>query len=89
MVTARNTHGVAMLDGKLYAVGGYDDVGWLSSVDRYDPATNAWEAVAPMGRGCRLPRPQLGRAVRPAALDAWEAVVPMATARAAFPLAFV
>ena len=51
---------VAVLDGKLYAVGGYDGVGYyddavgyydagrLSSVERYDPATNAWEAVAPM-----------------------------------------
>jgi kelch-like protein 17 (actinfilin)/kelch-like protein 20 len=30
-------------------VGGYnDDNGVLSSVERYDPATNAWEAVAPM-----------------------------------------
>ena len=41
---------MAVLDGKLYAVGGQDafyDV--LSSVERYDPATNAWEAVAPMG----------------------------------------
>uniref|UniRef100_A0A7S3T1N2 Uncharacterized protein n=1 Tax=Emiliania huxleyi TaxID=2903 RepID=A0A7S3T1N2_EMIHU len=39
----------AALDGKLYAVGGqnYDD-GWLSSVERYDPATNAGQAVAPM-----------------------------------------
>ena len=41
---------MAVLDGKLYAVGGHDnDDGYLSSVERYDPATNAWEAVAPMG----------------------------------------
>ena len=39
---------MAVLDGKLYAVGGgNDDDGTLSSVERYDPATNAWEAVAP------------------------------------------
>eukprot|EP00312_Isochrysidales_sp_CCMP1244_P040906 CAMPEP_0202765160 /NCGR_PEP_ID=MMETSP1388-20130828/27584_1 /ASSEMBLY_ACC=CAM_ASM_000864 /TAXON_ID=37098 /ORGANISM="Isochrysis sp, Strain CCMP1244" /LENGTH=58 /DNA_ID=CAMNT_0049433703 /DNA_START=1 /DNA_END=175 /DNA_ORIENTATION=+ len=36
---------MAVLDGKLYAVGGYDDD---SSVERYDLATNAWEAVAPL-----------------------------------------
>ena len=49
MATERMNHGVAVLDGKLYAVGGYnDDDGFLSSVERYDPATNAWEAVTPM-----------------------------------------
>ena len=47
MATARNSHAVAVLDGKLYAVGG-QNYGLLSSVERYDPATNAWEAVAPM-----------------------------------------
>ena len=40
---------MAVLDGKLYAVGGFnDDDQFLSSVERYDPVTNAWEAVAPM-----------------------------------------
>jgi len=44
---ARFDSNVAVLEGKLYAVGGntYD----LSSVERYDPATNAWGAVAPLG----------------------------------------
>ena len=49
MATARINHATAVLDGKLYAVGGYnDDDGLLSSVERYDPATNAWEEVAPV-----------------------------------------
>ena len=40
---------MAVLDGKLYAVSGSnDDDGPLSSVERYDPTANAWEAVAPM-----------------------------------------
>jgi len=46
MTTARHDLGVAVLDGKLYAVGG--SVGGnvqLRSVERYDPATNAWETV--------------------------------------------
>ena len=47
MATARFAHAVAVLDGKLYAVGGHGG-GWLNSMERYDPATNAWEAVAPM-----------------------------------------
>ena len=46
MGTARGEHGVAVLDGKLYAVGGCNNA--LSSVERYDPAENAWEAVAPL-----------------------------------------
>ena len=47
MAAARQAVGVAALNGKLYAVGGFND-GSLNSVERYDPATNAWEAVAPM-----------------------------------------
>ena len=39
---------MAVLDGKVYAVGGNDDDGYLSSVERYDPALDVWEAVAPM-----------------------------------------
>ena len=39
---------MAVRDGKLYAVGGHhNDDGRLSSVERYDPVTNAWEAAAP------------------------------------------
>ena len=38
------TH-MAVLDGKLYAVGGFNG-DHLSSVERYDSAENAWEAVA-------------------------------------------
>ena len=53
MARARAGHGVAVLNGKLYAVGGYDggDLSsgtTLSSVERYDPAANAWEEIAPM-----------------------------------------
>ena len=50
MDSARQEHAVAVLDGKLYAVGGYSggDGSYLSSVERYDPTTNAWEAVAPL-----------------------------------------
>ena len=49
MATARDDLAVAVLDGKLYAVGGLnDDGGQLISAERYDPALDAWEAVAPM-----------------------------------------
>ena len=52
MATPRENHAMAVLNGKVYAVGGYrNGVGRLSSVERYDPATNAWEAVPPMAKG--------------------------------------
>ena len=35
-------------DGRLYAIGGYNDSGYLSVVEAYDPSTNAWSAVAPL-----------------------------------------
>ena len=48
MCMARDAPAAAVVDGKLYAMGGYDHQHPLSSVERYDPAKNAWEAVAPM-----------------------------------------
>ena len=50
MPTARKYVGRAVLDGKLYAVGGMSEADDATSnlVERYDFATNAWEAVAPM-----------------------------------------
>ena len=48
MAEARSRLAVALLDGKLYAAGGRGHDGRISSVERYDPVTNAWEAVAPM-----------------------------------------
>ena len=56
MAMARHAPAVAVLDGKLYAVGGCDNgFNALSSVERYDPALNAWEAVAPMAAARRAP----------------------------------
>ena len=50
MPTARRSFGVAVLDGKLYVVGG--EMPWdarlLKVVERFDPATNTWEELAPM-----------------------------------------
>ena len=48
MTTARAYHGVAVLEGMLYAVGGHDGTHPLTSVERYDPAINVWSVVAPM-----------------------------------------
>ena len=34
--------------GKLYAVGGEGDFGTIHSVERFDPVTGTWDAVAPL-----------------------------------------
>ena len=97
MAAARGNFGVAVLDGKLYAVGGYGgDI--LSSVERYDPALDAWEEVAPMAsaREAHTMAVLDGKLYAVGgfgdwnlssverydpATNAWEAVAPMAEAR--------
>uniref|UniRef100_A0A672PA25 Kelch-like protein 17 n=1 Tax=Sinocyclocheilus grahami TaxID=75366 RepID=A0A672PA25_SINGR len=37
-----------LLDGSLYAVGGYDSSSHLATVEKYDPQSNAWTAIANM-----------------------------------------
>ena len=47
--TARQHHGAAQSNGSIYVAGGYPVAGNpLSSVERYDPSSNAWVFVAPM-----------------------------------------
>ena len=38
----------AVLQNRLYAVGGFDGSTGLQTAERYDPATNTWEAIALM-----------------------------------------
>ena len=38
--------GLAMLDGYVYAVGGWEGSSRLDSVEKYDPETNVWTPVA-------------------------------------------
>jgi N-acetylneuraminic acid mutarotase len=47
MPTARQGLAAAAVNGKLYAIGGYNR-GPLATVEEYDPAANAWTAKAPM-----------------------------------------
>lgn len=39
---------MAVLDGKLYACGGYDGATFLRSVEMFDPRANKWMLIAPM-----------------------------------------
>ena len=57
MGTGRHSHAAVALDGHLYVLGGEhednnlfgEEPETLASVERYDPVTDTWEAVAPMG----------------------------------------
>lgn len=54
MQNQRCSAGVAVLKGRLYAVGGRDGASCLRTVECYDPYTNKWTLAAPLARrkGC-------------------------------------
>jgi N-acetylneuraminic acid mutarotase len=60
MPTARYALGVAVVDGKIYAIGGYDSsLRLLGNNEMYDPTNDTWTTLAPMP----TPRAQFGIAV--------------------------
>ncbi|KAK5889691.1 hypothetical protein CesoFtcFv8_015672 [Champsocephalus esox] len=48
MKTSRSRVGVAVVNGLLYAIGGYDGQSRLSTVEVYNPETDSWTRVASM-----------------------------------------
>jgi len=48
MPTARGGLGVAVVNGKIYAIGGVDDDGQLAVNEEYDPAADTWKDKAAM-----------------------------------------
>jgi hypothetical protein len=48
MPTARSKLGVAVVNDKIYAIGGYADNNALGVNEMYDPATNTWTTKTPM-----------------------------------------
>lgn len=48
MIHRRAGAGVAVLNGNLYAVGGFDDNAPLATCERYDAEQDRWTPVAPM-----------------------------------------
>jgi len=48
MSVCRSDVGVGVLDGVLYAVGGYDGLNHLSSVETYRPSTGVWTSITDM-----------------------------------------
>ena len=57
--TIRRDLGVAVVDGKIYAIGGRNDNGRLSTNEEYDPVTDTWTTKTPMP----TPRSDFGIAV--------------------------
>jgi N-acetylneuraminic acid mutarotase len=48
MPTARWAAASAVVDGKIYVIGGYDDKVSLNAVEEYDPAADTWTRRADM-----------------------------------------
>lgn len=48
MRTLRSRVGVSVLDGQLYAIGGYNGTERLDTVEVYDPRDKKWKVVAPL-----------------------------------------
>jgi N-acetylneuraminic acid mutarotase len=48
MLTARTGIGVAVVNGKIYAIGGANQEGFRATTEEYDPATNTWTFKTPM-----------------------------------------
>ncbi|XP_078061905.1 kelch-like protein 6 [Mustelus asterias] len=46
--TGRWRHKMAVLSGKVYALGGFDGITRLNSVEAYDPFHNCWSEVVPL-----------------------------------------
>lgn len=56
MRTARSRVGVAVVNGLLYAIGGYDGQSRLSTVEVYNPESDSWTRVSSMNSQRRLIR---------------------------------
>eukprot|EP01047_Picozoa_sp_COSAG01_P127721 COSAG01_NODE_57004_length_315_cov_0.685185_1_plen_105_part_11 len=49
MGTVRNQLAATVLNGKIYALGGFDGSSFVNTAEAYDPRTNTWTAIASMG----------------------------------------
>jgi hypothetical protein len=59
MATVRTLYGTAVLDARIYVLGGQDStIETLSSVEVFDPATNSWSP----GPSLRAPRAETAAA---------------------------
>lgn len=49
MSVCRSGHGVGVINGCLYALGGHDGVSYRNKVEFFDPQVGEWKAVGQMG----------------------------------------
>lgn len=49
MSVCRSGHGVGVVNGCLYALGGHDGVSYRNKVEYFDPQVGEWTTVGPMG----------------------------------------
>ncbi|XP_050336113.1 kelch-like protein 5 isoform X2 [Bactrocera neohumeralis] len=55
LIVGRNNAGAATSNGKIYAMGGYNNNGGLKSVECYNPDSNTWTSCADMTKCHSLP----------------------------------
>ena len=48
MNTARNNFGAAVLNNEIYVVGGADGNTEIKKAEKYNPAKDSWEEIAPI-----------------------------------------
>lgn len=48
MHMCRSNHGVAVLNGKIYALGGYNGESYMKNVEVYCRKSNQWKMATPM-----------------------------------------
>ena len=56
MLQKRGSHTCTSCGGALYAIGGWDSVNFLSSMEMYDPRADAWLVRAPPSLLCPIPQ---------------------------------
>ena len=62
MLTARSSFGLFVLDGCMYAAGGWSNMGYIAEVEKYDPGSDSWSAVSSLNEArvyfacCAVPR---------------------------------
>ncbi|XP_069104186.1 kelch-like protein diablo [Argopecten irradians] len=54
MHMSRSQFGLTIVDGYAYAIGGQDGSEILTTVERYDPHTNAWTLINPLNKALRF-----------------------------------
>jgi hypothetical protein len=70
MPTARFVSGSAVVDGKIYIIGGESSLDRIAVVEEYDPAADTWTTIVEgIGLNLHLDNVKLGVGLRDSAID--------------------